>query len=303
MTPLLGSRMPVLATALWLAFLPAARAAEPAAAIVAAISGPASVRVGVEAPRALRAYEWLSPGAQLEVPAGSRVTLAFADGSRSELTGPASARLGASGLASSSGSVRALGRVPPLPRVNPIAGDTRPSRAGAVRIRGTRIAGLYPRGGWASLAEETTLRFTPVSGASQYRVEVEDESGKSVFAAETGADVVAVSRGVLKPGERYYWRVKTLDRAGAAARGEAEFTTLSAENAALRLGLRKSAALGDDAASLALLAGIDRGLGLLLEARDGFRRALAAAPDDAALRQALQDLEQSLAASDEPARP
>jgi hypothetical protein len=295
--------MSALATVLWLAVVPAAKAAEPATAIVAGISGPASVRVGTEPPRALRPYEWLPPGAQLEVPAGSHVTLAFADGSRSELTGAASGRLGASGLAASSGSVRALGRVPPLPRVSPIAGETRASRAGAVRIRGTRIDGLYPRGGWASLAEETRLRFAPVNGASRYRVEVEDESGKSVFAAETGAEAVAVSSGVLKPGERYYWRVKTLDRAGAVARGEAEFVTLSAENSALRLGLRKSAALGDDAAGLALLAGIDRGLGLLFEARDGFRRALAAAPDDAGLRHALEELEQSLAANDEPARP
>jgi hypothetical protein len=303
MKPLVAPRTLALAGALALASPALGWAPEPAAAIVSASSGQASLRVGTEQPRALRPYEWLPAGARLLVPAGSRVTLAFADGSRFELTGAASASVGESGLAASSGTVRALPRVPPLPRVQPIAGETRSSRAGAVRIRGTRIAGLYPRGGVCLLAEQAALRFTPVAGASRYHVEIEDDSGKSVFAAETDADVVAVSSGVLKAGQRYYWRVKTLDRSGAAARGEAEFTTLSAENAALRLALRAWAAGADDAAALALLAGIDRGLLLLLEARDGFRRAVDAAPGDAALRQALEEVEQALAAGDELARP
>ena len=62
---------------------------------------------------------------------------------------------------------------------------------------------------------------------------------------------------------------------------------------AARAVLEESLEAGGDASSLALLAEIDRSLGLLVEAREKFRAAVARAPGDVALRQALDRLERA----------
>jgi hypothetical protein len=110
----------------------------------------------------------------------------------------------------------------------------------------------------------------------------------------TQSPAVTISPGVLKPGSKYYWRVRTLDRSGQVARGSAEFLTLAADIAAARATLERSLGAVGDISSLALLAEIDRSLGLLVEAREKFRAAVADAPEDAALRHALDRVEQQL---------
>jgi hypothetical protein len=141
------------------------------------------------------------------------------------------------------------------------------------------------------------LRFAPVPDASRYQVTVEDESAASVFQVETQSPTVHVLPGILKPGAKYYWHVRTLDRMGQVARGTAEFVTLTAETARARAAVKAALEVAGDAASLALLAELDRRLGLLVEACDEFRAALAKAPGDAALQQALERLEQELEAN------
>ena len=93
--------------------------------------------------------------------------------------------------------------------------------------------------------------------------------------------------------------MRTLDRIGQAARAVAEFVTLEEKPARARATLKASLDAAGDAPSLALLAEIDRGLGLLAEARDGFRAALARAPGDSGLREALEALERQLASEGE----
>jgi len=277
------------------ALLLAAAAPSPAVAVVVSLTGEASVQTAASAPsRPLLRFEWLLPDAKITVGMGSTVVLAFADGSRRELLGGARARLGAKGLVSTSGAVRELPSLPPLPDLPPLAADSAASRAGAVRIRGLRIAGLYPRDGWSVPADSAALGFEPVPAAGRYRVTVEDEAGATVLEAEVDQPRVAVAAGTLKPGARYYWRVRTLGAGGAAYRGEAEFATLDAESAARRARLGE-ALRGEGAAGLALLAEIDRGLGLVREARDELRSALEDAPADAAVREALERLERLLA--------
>jgi hypothetical protein len=272
-------------------------------AIVSALTGTASLTLPAEkGTTPLRLFEWLSPGSVVEVARESSVTLVFSSGVRYELGGTAKATAGASALASSSGPVRHLPAVPPLPKLSPIVETVRTGpRSGAVRIRGATMTHLYPDAGSATLADSTVLRFMPVPDASRYRVEVETETGTSVFHVETPSSIVNVARGILKPGARYYWQVRTLDRIGQVARGAAEFVTLGADTAGARARLEESLEREGDASSLALLAEIDRRLGLHVEAREKFRTAVARTPADVALRQALDRLEQQLAADREKA--
>jgi hypothetical protein len=288
-----------------LAPYPAAGGQQPkpaSVAIVAALTGTAWVTIpGDRGATALRLFQWLPAKALIEVGKESGLTLVFSSGARYELGATAKVTAGTDAVASSSGPVRVVEAVPPLPRIAPIAAESRAgSRPGAVRIRGTTITRLYPDARATALADTTVLRFMPLPDASRYQVDVHTDFGASVFRTETQLPTVTIAPGVLKPGAKYHWEVRTLDRIGQAARGAAEFVTLDAEAVQARTTLKQSLEAAGDAASLALLAEIDRSLGLLVEAREEFRAALAKAPDDVALRQAFDRLEQQLAAEDEP---
>jgi hypothetical protein len=276
--------------------VPLAAAPPEPLAIVYGLSGPASVKPAeVAARRPAQRFEWLAAGTEIAVDPGGTLLLAFADGSRYELRGGAKATLmPRGGLGSPSGPVRALASVSPLPRLEGLAADARAgSRAGAVRLRGLRIAGLYPRDDASVLPNEALLSFTPLPGAPRYKVQVEDETGNAVFDAQVAGSSAVVSPGVLKPGARYHWTVRTLG-ASAPARGEADFVVLAAESLAAREELRRSLQEPADAESLALLAEVDSRLGLLAEARRGFEAARAKAPDDAALAAALERVDRQM---------
>ena len=285
---------------LWGARVPGQEPKSPAA-IVSAITGTASLSVPPrQREAALRLFEWVAPGSIIDVGRGSSVILVFASGARYQLGETAKVTLGTDSFASTFGPVRGLEPVPPLPRIAPIAESARPGpRSGVVRIRGGTIVDLYPGADAATLTESTVLRFTPVKDASRYQVELETESGTTVFQVQTQSPAVSISPGILKDGARYYWHVRTLDAIGQAARGSAEFVTLAADAARTRATLKASLEAAGDAASLALLAEVDRRLGLLAEARDEFRAALVLAPGDIGLRQALEALERQLASEGE----
>jgi hypothetical protein len=242
----------------------------------------------------LRLFDWLPAEVTIELRPGSRVVLAFVSGKRYELSGPARATLGKGDLASRSGGVKALPPVPPFPGLKPIAESENPGAvAGAVWIRGERITGLYPRHGAAALAGETVLRFKPVTSAEKYRIEVQDCQGRIVFQTDAESPPVKVPAGVLRGGRRYWWTVRTLDRPGPVARGEAELVTLGASTARAREETREILA-AEGEGSLPLLAEIDRSLGLLRESRDELRLALDAEPGDPALEKALAAIERRL---------
>jgi hypothetical protein len=270
--------------------------ARAAVAIVSALTGTASLTMqGDHRTTTTQLFDRLSAGDVVEVARDGRLTIVFSSGTRYELSGTARVTLGTTSLASRVGPVRQLTALPPLPKLAPIAGSARAGpRSGAVRIRGATISRLYPDAGSATLADSTVLRFEPLPDASRYRVDVQIESGASVLQVETQSPTVSISPGILKAGARYYWDVRTLDRAGQAARGAAEFMTLDGETVRARAALKESIDAAGDAQSLAFLGEIDRHLGLLTEARDAFRAAVAKAPDDVALRHALERLEQQL---------
>jgi hypothetical protein len=290
--------MTVLLAAL-LAPLPLGATDEGAIAIVYGLKGQAFVRAAPRAPRlSVERFQWLRAGAELQVAPGGTLQLAFSTGARYELGGGAKAVLSApQGFKTSSGPVRALPAVSPLPRLASLSTDVAPGvRAGAVRLRGRRIAGLYPRDDASVLPNEATLSFEPLPGAASYKVQVEDEAGKVVFDEEVGAPTLTLPPDVLKAGGRYHWTVRSL--AGAASvRGDADFSVPSPESLAAREALRRSLEGQDDADSLALLAEVDGRLGLVREAQRGFEAALAKTPSDATLQTALQGLERRISAS------
>lgn len=290
---------PLTALAVLLTLASAGPGAGPeAVAVVSSLSGTASVAEVPGAKKAVRPFDWLPTGAVIEVDSGSRLTLALCNGNRYELGEGTKATLIATGVKADSGEVRPLDPFPPIPRAAAIAGEAKPGeRSGAIRVRDqeNRIRNLYPRGDGATLPESTVLRFSPAPGASRYRVELEDETGRTIFDAETQATSVGVPAGIVKPGSRYFWKVRTLDRMGAAVRGESAFGTLSAEDIGRRAAVKAVLEDKGDAPSLALLAEIDRRLGLLAEAREEFRAALAKSPGDDAIRRALGEIEQRLA--------
>jgi hypothetical protein len=283
----------------WLAVIHCATASmqtvEPPVAIVCAVTGTVTATLPTREKTTLRLFDWIAVDAVIEVGRASSVTLAFASGARYELAEHANARTSQRSLIAGSGAVRTLTPVPPLPLIAPIAAMARPGpRAAAVRIRGGDITGMYPDEGASSEADSTWLRFAALSDASRYHIEIRNEGGGRVFQVETHTATVRVPPGLLTPGVTYYWEVRTVDRIPQAARGTARFVTLDTGTARARAAFKASLEGADDAASLALLAEIDRGLGLLSEAHEELRAAVARAPDDAALRRALERLEQQL---------
>jgi len=267
--------------------------AEPVA-IVYSLSGSAWIQPSAGPREKAERFHWLSADTVIEVDADSTVLLALVNGNRYELGPRTQATLAQNGeLRATAGPLRALPSVPPLPHLAPLA-ERPPARVGALRIRGARIARLYPNQGSSALPDQAVLSFEPFPGSASYKVQVEDESGNAVFSAETQTASILVSPGVLRPGTRYHWTVRSLGGA-ATGRAEADFETVGAENLAAREALRRTLEGAGDATSLALLAEVDGSLGLLSEARTGFAAALAKAPGDAALQCALARVEQVLA--------
>jgi hypothetical protein len=262
-------------------------------AIVYSLSGSAWIQPTSGARQKAERFAWLTSDARVEVGPDSTLLLAFVNGSRYELGPGARASLSSEGLLRApSGPVRPLESVPPLPRLTPLA-ERPPSRAGALRIRGARIEGLYPHQDASALPDQAVLSFQPLPGSTGYKVQVEDESGNAVFSAETQTASILVSPGVLRPGSRYHWTVRSLG-SRAAGRGDADFETAGADTLAAREALRRSLQDVGDAASLALLAEVDASLGLLKEARQGFRAALSQSPGDATLQAALARVEERM---------
>ena len=264
-------------------------AAKPLAALISDLTGEVSLKSPAAGPATkAQRFDAIPVGTTLEVGPGARAEIVLAGGQRFEFGPKARATITARQLTSTSGPITELPSVPALPGIVALDQSRPKGGPGGVRVRGTLITGLRPFQ-TVTLAERTTIRFNPVAGASRYAVEIENDAGRRIFVAGSTTPEVVVPAGVLAPETSYYWTVQTLDKFGGAARGTSEFTTLSAEDALVRRALRRS--LEADGGGLALLAEIDRRLGLYDEALDGFRAALAKSPDDVAVQQAVRRLE------------
>lgn len=269
-------------------------ASKPLAALISDLSGEVLMKstLAGAATKAQR-FDAITAGTTIEVGADSRAEIVLAGGQRFELRAKARATIAEKNLTSTSGPVTELPPLPALPRIAALDESRPKGPPGGPRLRGGMISGLHPSH-IVTLAERTMLRFSPVAGASRYGVEVQDDAGRRIFAAESTASEVVVPAGVLQPGASYYWTVQTLDKFGGAARGASEFRTLSAEEAGFRQAVLRALEAEGNSRGVALQAEIDRRLGLYQEALEGFRTALARTPGDRAIQEAVRRLEELL---------
>ncbi len=268
----------------------AAFAADPPAAVIAALGGTATMTDASGRTQAVHAFDWVNPETTLETGAGAHLTLAFANGRRYEMRENARLTVIAAGATNLSGPVHPLAPVPPMPKLPAVApGSGASIQSGAVRVRSIPPVRecRYPRDGYTTQADRAVLRFKAPAGS--YRVEILDDSGSVIFKTETSAAEVAVPAGTLRAGVHYSWRV--LGPGGSETiRDRAEFTTLSDDDAA-----RRAAFIAGfperDADTLELLAQVDLRLGLLLDARDELREAAAHSPHSDRVEKLLREIE------------
>jgi len=265
-----------------------------AVSVVTSVTGSAILVAPTDRKGPVSRFDWLPASAVLETDPGSSVTLIFADGSRYEIGEKSRITVTMGGPKPLGNAVHRLETIPPIPRLAALAdGQHLGSRSGAIRVRqgsGIRVQSLYPNAASVSIPDNTSLHFAPVEGASRYRVELEDETGKTILDVQTELTTLAVPHGILRPGSAYYWKVRTVERVGPSVHGESEFATLSQEDMQRRAALQAALLQQGDASSLATLADVDRRLGLWAEAREGFLAALAKAPNDAAIAKALSEV-------------
>lgn len=192
------------------------------------------------------------------------------------------------GAPKTGGAVRELPSLPPIPRLASVEVNSAPT-SGAVRIRGAKVmSDLYPRTGMAALPDKVILRFKPVRDAASYHVVLRDAAGDRIWSLTTESNEVPVPSGKIEAGGHYYWSVRALRSGVVIGAGEAELSTLSAEDALQRMTFANAfGASGSDAATLSLLAEVDLRLGLVAEACDEFSVALKQRPEDMALRRTL----------------
>lgn len=261
-------------------------------AIVCFLEGKAKlVDPGVKESRDLQLFDWLRAGAAIETSDETRMVVAFANGDRYELRGKVKATLKKNGFASASGTLVELSTVSCMPQIVSLAAESKPgSGLTGIRLRGTKreLAGLYPSQGSAALADETVLRFTPLEGVEKYRVQLGDEWGNKLLSVETISSEVTVSPGILKPGARYLWRVLTLDKTRPSTAADAEFFTLSAEQAKIHNAFRSQVLESKDAAQLLLLAQLESVLNLRKEACTTLREAQGLVPQNAEIKKAIE---------------
>lgn len=253
------------------------RAGSPQEAVVCLLKGNVFVNVeggGNRQPVTL--FQWVGEGTRIEVEPSSRVVLAFSNGRRFELTGKTSALL-RHGEVKGEG-IRELEAVNVIPRLATMGKGSAPGvKQGGIRLRGDdgthAIRGLYPSGGSTLLAQQAEFSFSPGSNTERYRVDIEDEQGNNVFSAETRDARVLVSPGVLRPGEIYLWRVRTLGPVRPSIYGEAVFETVSEVDAKTHKELAGRAASASDPSLLLLLARFEQGIGLNREACQSLHKA------------------------------
>ncbi len=285
-----------IATALVLAPLYAADCCNSSLAVVASLTGSATVQSpGSREKTAISSLDWISGGSTLEVGARSRVVLILANGARYELGAGAKATITADAAPKIVGAAKELPALPPIPKPASVLADSAPT-SGAPRMRGPADISdyLYPRAGFVALANQVTLRFKAVPEAASYRVVLTNDAGDSLLNVTTESTEVPVPSGTIEAGARYVWRVRAMHSGVAIGIGMAQFTALPAENARQRVEFATAAgATSNDSSALALLAGVDLRLGLVAEACDELSAALKQTPEDAPLRRALDRCQSS----------
>jgi hypothetical protein len=240
-----------------------------------------------------RAFEWVQKGSDVESGEGSSMTLLHQTGKKIEIGPRSKAIVESNDVRRVRGNVSVVGSMPRLPKMPPaVSAEVNTSRPAAVRVRSQALKLFRPVNGSYLLHEDVVLRFEPAAGAARYGVTIANEAGTTVLDIETDETSVKVPNGVIEPGQRYVWNVRTVDAVTGTYRGEAEFQTLDSEQAAARRDFMDRLNQ-DDWKSLAVMASIDARLGLTEYAQRAIEKAMPKAPDEAA-RDTLRELARTI---------
>jgi hypothetical protein len=253
------------------------------AGLVASLAGTAMT--GASTPVA--SLQWIADGAVVETGANSKLVVILLNGHRFELGAKARATVGPAKLWNTSGPVRELDPLPPMPKAAPLTVASDGGAAGRFRGAG-KIQELCPRDGMIALPGSGKLSFRAVDGAVAYQIVLEDADGNEVAQQQTTATEIAVP---LQPAMQYSWRIGALDKSGTVtAKDHANFATASEEQVKERKAFAE--ALGSNPA---LLAEVDFEAGLVREAIEEFTAAVHANPADTAAKRGLEIARSALA--------
>jgi hypothetical protein len=256
-------------------------------AIVASLTGQATLSAPGSTATAIANLDWLASGVTIETGAKSTLTILLANGRRYELGERARATVSADALTGLAGPVRELQRLPPIPKPAAIAGE-HGEIAGAVRFRGSSPPrNLYPNGSATTLPGIVKLSFSTGPAATVSVITLTDENGEVLWTGQTRATYVEVPQDFVKAGSRYRWRARAMGDGVVLGEAEAQFTSITESNLADRHNFASAAASIDAPARLALLASIDMQLGLFAEAIDELEAAAREAPEDRDIQRAL----------------
>jgi hypothetical protein len=257
-----------------------------AVAVVASLTGDATaLPPRASTPAAIHALDWLDAGMRIDVHAKSTMKLILVNGRSYELSGGAKATIAADGLTATNPQVHELSRLPPIPKFVPIAAGGA-EVPGATAIRGPRMKSLYPNQ-LPAIASQVKLTYAPVPDVANYSVILQDSEETVLLRLSTTATSVDVPADMLKPGTSYAWRVRALGVGGLLGEGRASFVTMSKDALDRRTAFAEAMKSDEEPMRLALLAAVDRQMGLLAEACGELEHALELKPSDPALQQAL----------------
>jgi hypothetical protein len=274
---------------LGLAPLLLAAAEEPAAGVLASVTGTATVMYPRGGAMPAHPFDWLKTGASIQTEAGAKVLVVLVNGAKYEVGERSRATLEKGTMHKVSGDLRRLPGLTEIPKLAAISDKLSSTRGGVVRIRGTKLKQCYPAPGVAILPGESTFAFDPAANITSYVMEIENGEGNVIHRAESSGGPIHVAAGVLQPGANYYWEVGGGVPDSPKCGGE--FSVLSSEDEASRQIFRSAVQNSGEADGLAILAEIDRRLGLLREAREEFNAALSKSSTPDAIRAKLREIE------------
>jgi len=266
-------------------------AEEPAVGVLASVRGSVTLTYRGGHTAKAHVFDWLKARTSIQTDTGARVLVVLDNGTRYEIGERSRATLERGTLRIVGGDVRRLSGLTEIPRLAAIADTPSSPRGGVVRIRGPKLQGCYPAANVTILSSQSMFSFEPVAEAKAYVVEIENSEGDVIHRAQSFGAPVILPSGILKPGSRYYWEVRSVAPTADGPQCGAGFSVLPVEDATRRAALRTVIENTGDADSFALLAEIDRRLGLLREAREEFASALKGSSAPEAIRSALQQIE------------
>lgn len=215
------------------AALPGMRAwaADDYAAMILDVTPDAVFREEGENWPAVQAMDFLYPGDNIQVSENATLVLNyFASGTREELTGPGTLRVGLEGseiLTGLSLDKETLDYLPEKAELDKAHSQNFGSvamRRGNTRDNRSQAKGLLlNKLNTAVRPGDQTFSWKPVSGASFYRVEIRDYKERVVASYDTDQTSLTVPAGLFAPKISYSWTVTAVEKGKAMDRSKGDF--------------------------------------------------------------------------------